>query len=264
MTAAERTVRLSDGAETTLRQWGNSGPLLIGIHGLGSSRFGWARIGEYLADRYRFVAYDQRGHGESADVGDMRFARSVADCGDVVASLGEPVHAVLGHSWGGAVALGAGREIAVDRVVAIEPMIYAAAGVWAQSVLPQYEKLLALSFDERERTIRAENAALPEIEIEAKLHAARRITLAPITALGEENGIDAGRWDFRSLLDGYPRPVFLAVAGLKRSVFSADDRAYAQSRGGEHVRLVVFEDASHSLQRDSFERFIPELETFLR
>ncbi len=263
MTYAERTVRLSDGAETTLAQWGERGPLLVGLHGLGASRFGWARIGEHLAGRYRTVAFDQRGHGDSAQVGDMTFARSVADVADVAAALGEPVHALLGHSWGGAIAIGAGRELDVARVVAVDPMLNASAGVWASSVIPQYVELLGPPLSEREALIQVANAELPAVEIQAKLHAARHIALAPIVALGAENGIDDGRWNFRALLDDYPRPLWLAVAGQKRSVFSAGDRDYARERGGPNVRLTEYEGASHSLQRDAFARFIPDLEAFL-
>ena len=164
---------------------------------------------------------------------------------------------------GGAIAIAAGRTAEVARVVAIEPMVRAAAGVWTQSVLPQYEKQFAQPFEERERAIRVENAALPEIEIEAKLHAARRIRLAPIAALGVENGIDAGRWDFTELIADYPRPLWIAVAGVKRSVFLEDERRFAAQHGGPHVRVTVYDGASHSLQRDAFARFAPDLEAFL-
>lgn len=259
----ERTVRLSDGAQTTVTQWGERGPLVVGVHGVGSTRFGWARIGEHLEGRYRVVAYDQRGHGDSVDTPDMTFARSIADARDVVAALGEPVHALLGHSWGGAVVVGAGRALAGTgvRVVAIDPMLSGAPGVWSRSVLPEYRTLLAQTLEERERAIRA--SALPQVEIDAKLYAARRTAFAPIEALGTENGIDEGRWAHTELLAAYPVPLLLAVAGLKRSVFLEAERAFAAERGGPNVRLTVYEGASHSLQRDAFDRFIPDLEAFL-
>lgn len=262
-TLRERRIRFGDGAETTLQQWGERGPLVVGVHGLGASRRGWARIGEHLAGRYRFVAYDQRGHGDSARSANMTFARSVDDLAEVVEALGEPVHALAGHSWGGAVVIGGGRRIDVARVVAIEPMIDAAAGVWSSNVLPEYRKLLAGTLEEREAAIRTANAALPEIEIEAKLHAGRRIALAPIVALGAENGIDEGQWSFRALLDDYPRPLLIAAGDPKRTVFGARDRAYAREHGGSLVRVIGYEGASHSLQRDAFDRFIPDLEAFL-
>lgn len=259
----ERTVRLSDGELTTVRQWGESGPVLVGVHGLGASRYGWARLGEHLAQRFRFIAYDQRGHGDSAGVRDMRFRRSVDDCAEVVASLGEPARAILGHSWGGAVAIAAGRRSEVERVVAIDPLLVASAGVWSESVLPEFRATLSKPREKREQDIRLDNAALPEIEIQAKLHAARTLAIEPIEALGSENGIDAGRWNFRALLDDYPRPLMLAVADLKRTVFGKHDRAYARTHGGEKVRLFEYEGASHSLQRDAFDRFVPDLEAFL-
>jgi len=259
----ERVVRLSDGAETLVEQWGERGPLLVGVHGLGASRRGWARIGEHFAGRYRVVAYDQRGHGDSAHVRDLRFARTVRDAVEVAAAFGEPVRALLGHSWGGAIAVGAGREAPVERVAVFDPMLFGAENVWRDSVMVQYRNLLAPPAEERERAIRAENAALPEVEIEAKLHAGRRITLEAIAALGEDNAIDAGGWNFRHLLRDYPKPLLIAVAGLKRSVFLAEDRAYAAEAGGPNVCVEVFEGASHSLQRDAFERVMPVVEAFL-
>jgi pimeloyl-ACP methyl ester carboxylesterase len=258
----ERTVNLSDGAETTVQQWGESGPLLIGVHGLGSSRRGWARIGEELAGRYRVVAFDQRGHGDAAK-GPMAFARSVEDLANVVAELGEPVHALMGHSWGGAVVVAAGRELDVARVVAIDPMLLVERGVWSGSVLQEYTKMFAQTLEEREASIRRSYAAFPEIELEAKLHATRRLTFEPVAALGSENGIDDGGWDWRTRVHDYPKPLLIAVADPKRSVVTQAERDEFRARGGPHVRVEVFEGASHSLQRDAFARFIPVLESFL-
>jgi pimeloyl-ACP methyl ester carboxylesterase len=259
----EHPVRLSDGAETTVQQWGECGPLVACVHGLSASRRGWARIAEHLADRYRVVAYDQRGHGDSPVKGPMMLERSVADLADVVASLGEPVDALMGHSWGGAVAVVAGRQLDVSRVVAIDPMLYVEPGVWSAQTLPEYRRMLGQTLEDREASILTSHAALPQVEIESKLHAARRITLAPILALGDENAIDAGRWDLRELVRRYPKPLLLAVADPKRSVVSGAERDEFRARGGPHVRVAVFEGASHSLQRDAFDRFIPVLESFL-
>jgi pimeloyl-ACP methyl ester carboxylesterase len=259
----ERRVRLSDGAETTVQQWGEHGPLIVGVHGLGSSRRGWARIGERLSDRYRVVAYDQRGHGDNAVKSPMTLAQSVADLADVVASLGEAVHALVGHSWGGAVVIAAGVQLDVGRVVAIDPMLYVPAGVWSAQTLPEYRRQLAQPLEQREVSIRSSFAALPEIEIESKLHATRRLTIAPIEALGDDNDIDGGRWDIRELIAAYPKPLLLALADAKRSVVSVEERDAFAARGGERVRIEVFPGAGHSLQRDAFERVMPVVEAFL-
>ncbi|HEY0615187.1 MAG TPA: alpha/beta hydrolase [Candidatus Elarobacter sp.] len=256
-------LQLSDGAETTVQHWGERGPLLVAVHGLGASRRGWARIAEHLAQRYRVAAYDQRGHGDSSSRSPMTFARGVEDLADVVASLGEPVQALVGHSWGGAVAVAGGRRLDVERVAAIDPMLRVERGVWSRYTLPEYEKLFAQSPEEREAAVRRSYAALPEIEMESKLHATRRLALEPVVALGADNGIDEGRWDFRELIYDYPKPLLLALADPKRTVVPEAERAEYRARGGANLRIEVFTGASHSLQRDAFDRFLPVLETFL-
>jgi pimeloyl-ACP methyl ester carboxylesterase len=260
----EERVRLGDGAETTVLRWGERGPLLVCIHGLGASREGWARIGEHLAGRYRVVAYDQRGHGDSTADGPMTLEQTVADLASVIASLGEPVDALVGHSWGGALAVAGGRRLDVARVVAIDPMLHVRPGVWGTNVMPEYRKNLAQPIGEREASIRSSYASLPDVEIGGKLHAARRVRLEAIAALGVDNGIDDGGWDLRSTVHGYPKPLLIALADPARSqVVPASERADLHVLGGPHVRVEVFEGASHSLQRDAFDRFIPVLERFL-
>ena len=259
----QRLLRLSDGAETTLERWGERGPLVVGVHGLGGSRRGWARIAEHLAARYRVVAYDQRGHGDSSVTGPMTFERGLRDLDEVVASLGEPVHALVGHSWGGAVVVAGGRRIGVDRVAAIDPMLRVEAGVWTKNVLPEYQKMSAQTLEQREASVRSSYAALPEIEIESKLHATRRLRYDPVAALGTDNEIDAGKWDFRELVRDYPKPLLIAVADPKRSVVPDAEREEYRAFGGGNVHIETFFGASHSLQRDAFDRFIPVLDEFL-
>ena len=157
-----------------------------------------------------------------------------------------------------------GPRLDVARVAAIDPMLRVEQGVWSGNVLPEYQKMFAQTLQEREASIRRSYAALPEIEVEAKMHATRKLALEPIVALGGENGIDDGRWDFRELVYDYPKPLLLAVADPGRTVVPDAERAEYRARGGPHVRVEVFEGASHSLQRDAFDRFIPVLEAFLR
>ncbi len=260
----ESSVRLSDGAETTLQQWGESGPLVLGVHGVGGSRRGWARIGEHLAARLRVVAYDQRGHGDSSAQSPMTLERILADLGDIVASLGEPVHALMGHSWGGAIAVIGGRRIdAVERVVAIDPMLRLGAGLWSTSVLREHRPALALPPDEREASIRRSYAALPEVEVASKLHATQRLSIDTLEALGADSEIEAGRWDHRSAVYDYPKPLLLALPDPTRSVVPPDERAELRRLGGPNVQFAVFDGAGHSLHREAFDRFVPVLESFL-
>lgn len=259
----ERTVRLSDGATTTVQQWGERGPLVVAVHGVGSSRRGWTRLAEHFAPQLRFVAYDQRGHGDDTADAPMTLSRSVADLRDVAASLGEPVHAFVGHSWGGAVVIAGGRALDVARVVALDPMLRVGEGVWSSNVIAEYRRLSAQPAPEREAGIRASYAALPHVELEAKLHATRRMRFAALVAIGTENRIDEGDWDLHPLVRGYPKPLLLALADPNRSAVLEEERDEIRAAGGSNVRVEVFAGASHSLQRDAFDRVAPRVEAFL-
>ena len=256
-------MRLSEGAATTVQRWGEQGPLVIAVHGVGSSRRGWSRLADYFAPHLRVVAYDQRGHGDGTADGPMTLARSVGDLRDVVVSLDEPVHAFVGHSWGGAVVIAAGRALDVERVVALDPMLRLAEGLWSANVLGEYRRLFAQAPAEREAGIRTSYAALPEIEIDAKLHASRRVRFPALVALGADNRIDEGDWDLHPLVRDYPKPLLLALADPNRSALLEEERDEIRAAGGPNVRLEVFSGAGHSLQRDAFDRVAPVLAAFL-
>lgn len=93
------------GIRLAYRDWGGEGPPVVLLHGLASNSRIWDWTAPLLARTARVVAIDQRGHGLSDKPGEYSFD-SVA--GDVLAAvkalnLDRPV--VVGHSWGGSVAL---------------------------------------------------------------------------------------------------------------------------------------------------------------
>lgn len=82
-------------------------PVVMLSHSLGSSRVMWAPQIEALATRYRVLAYDTRGHGESdVPAGPYTLAELVADAVALLDALSiEAVHFV-GLSMGGMIAQG--------------------------------------------------------------------------------------------------------------------------------------------------------------
>ena len=249
-------VDLGDGNRTTLERWGESGPALLCVHGITSSRRSWARFAEHAAATHRVFAYDQRGHGDSANVlGPMTLERSLLDLEAVTRAIGGDLRALLGHSWGGAVVILGGRRVACERIVAIDPMIHQAAGSWYGDFVDDLREVFGAPPQQREALIRAAYATLPPIEIDAKVHAMRSMTLEPIVALGDENQVDAGGWDLRDAIAAYPKPLLLLLADPSDSVVSADDAAFVRAHAGPKVRVEVFEGEGHSLQRTAFERF---------
>ena len=88
------------------RDWGGNGQPVVLVHGLASNCRIWDLVAPILASEFRVVALDQRGHGQSfkPDEG-YDFAMVVSDLDGVIEALGLPNPIIVGHSWGGDVAL---------------------------------------------------------------------------------------------------------------------------------------------------------------
>jgi len=263
--STRRSIDLGDGDTTTLEQWGESGPALLCVHGIGSSRKSWVRTAEAFGDSYRVFAYDQRGHGDSAAIGGpMTHAQSVRDLLAVARAIDGEVFALIGHSWGGTIVLAGGHDVACTHVVAIDPMIHYAGGQWAADFAADLEPLFARPLSEREGVIREMFAGLPPVEIDAKVHALRHMSIEPVVALGTDNGADAGDWDLRETVRAYPKPLLLLLADPSDSVVSAEDAAFVHENGGENLTLEVFAGEGHALHRTAFERFAASVRDFLQ
>lgn len=104
MTSRTAFVRSADGTRIAYRTIG-TGPPIVAVHGgLGSSR-SWEPVARLLGDRHEIFLVDRRGRGESGDGGDgHRLADEVDDVRAVIAVAGAGA-ALLGHSFGGALAL---------------------------------------------------------------------------------------------------------------------------------------------------------------
>ncbi len=262
MISAEQRVVLDDGKETTLQSWGTHGPIVLCVHGITSSRRSWTRLAEFLAPSHRIFAYDQRGHGDSAAVaGPMTLAQSVRDLEAVRAKLPGPVHMLVGHSWGGAVALLGGLAMHPARVVAIDPMIRVPAGTFESEYVDDLRTFFALPPADREPAIREMYDGLAPVDVDAKLHAMTQMSIASLEALGTENDVDGGAWDLRERIARYPTPLLVCVAGIE-SVLSADDQAFVTARGGPNVTLRIFPNDGHNLHRTAFDEFSNAVETF--
>lgn len=264
MTNTEEVVTLDDGAQTTLERWGERGPVMLCIHGMTSSRKSWERFAQHYADRYRVYAYDQRGHGDSAPVaGPMTLHRCLLDLYNVMEQIREPVDVLLGHSWGGAIAILGGRRFDVRRIVAIDPMIRQADNPWYDEFLADLRGLFALKGAARDAKVEQEYRELGwgDIDVERKKHAVREMTAAPIERLRDENPPET--WDLRGDLEVYPKPLLLLMAGAQESIVTLEDLKTVRERGGPNVALRVFEDQGHNLHRTAFDRFVDEVDRFL-
>ena len=82
------------------------GPVLVLVHGMTSSSATWARAGALLARRFTIVAPDLLGHGETVTGGgDYSLGAQATLLRDVIVALGHDRATLVGHSFGGGVAM---------------------------------------------------------------------------------------------------------------------------------------------------------------
>jgi pimeloyl-ACP methyl ester carboxylesterase len=82
------------------------GPVLVFVHGMASSSAAWTRAGALLARRFTVVAPDLLGHGETVTAGgDYSLGAQATLLRDLVVALGYERATIVGHSYGGGVAM---------------------------------------------------------------------------------------------------------------------------------------------------------------
>ncbi|HTW83173.1 MAG TPA: alpha/beta hydrolase [Candidatus Sulfotelmatobacter sp.] len=245
-----RRVALETGETTTVERWGEAGPAILCVHGITSSRRDFARLGAALADTHRVFAYDQRGHGESStSTGAMSLAVLAADLRAVADSIGT-VAVVVGHSWGGAVALVGGPKVA-RALVLVDPMIRVAPNTFYGDYVDDLAELLDQPVgEERDAEIRALFADADAVDRDGKVHAMHALSADTLRRLGRDNDVDAGGWDLRQKLAALKIPTRILVAG-EGSVIAPADLADAS----QTVTVEVVEGHGHTLHRSDFAHF---------
>lgn len=109
MSVAPAVVRnqltVSGGLTLGYREWGRpDGPVAILLHGLEGAADDWALVGPVLGRRFRVIALDARGHGQSDWANSYELTACRDDVLKMMDALGVLAAAVIGHSLGGAVA----------------------------------------------------------------------------------------------------------------------------------------------------------------
>jgi lipase len=116
----------SDGVAIHYLDWGGDGPPLILIHATGFLAALWRPIAERLCSRFRVVAYDQRGHGDSDKPAEgYCFEAFAADLQRLIEALALERPLAAGHSSGGTVVVvhAATHPGVISRAVLIEPIL---------------------------------------------------------------------------------------------------------------------------------------------
>lgn len=149
---------MTDAALHVHRYGGPAGSPLVLLHGVSGHGARWRRTAErYLADR-RVLAPDLRGHGRSPYEPPWTAERHVADVLAVLDAEGVEQADLVGHSFGGLIAVHLARTASrrVRRLVLLDPVIgldppYAAAEARSYLAQPSFADLAEARADRAAR-----------------------------------------------------------------------------------------------------------------
>ncbi|HEV8029264.1 MAG TPA: alpha/beta hydrolase [Stellaceae bacterium] len=138
---APRRLRTPEGLSLNLIDWGGDGAPILFLHGGSLTAHSWDLVCLALGDRFRCVALDLRGHGESDWAEVYTIDACIADVAAIVAALGcSRVH-VVGMSLGGNIAAhyahAAGPRLASLTMVDVGPSVDFAATATMRNFMDQ-------------------------------------------------------------------------------------------------------------------------------
>jgi len=112
--------------------WGGTGPVLIFVHGYQDNAHVFDDLAPAFTDRFRVIAYDRRGHGESEAKAPYDVATLTEDLRVLMDSLGIAKASLAGWSMGGdeITKMAGAHPDRVDRLVYLE-----GAYDWADSLM---------------------------------------------------------------------------------------------------------------------------------
>src|SRR5579883_2018206 len=172
------------------RDWGMpTSPPLVLIHGRTSNARSWDGVAAAMVDRFRVLAIDVRGHGESEHAHDYRLESLVAEFGAFVDALEPRPFALMGLSMGGLIAFAYAAEHAdrVRRLVIVEAAPDAAAAVARSRPTGRSADPELQTFADPEQAVRLARERNPNRPAELQ----RKLTVESITQKTD------GSWTYR-------------------------------------------------------------------
>lgn len=264
-------VETPDGLQLSAHEWGNpDGPEILFIHGMAQAHLSFARqFDSALAERFRLVAFDLRGHGDSDKPADPAFyvegKRWADDVAAVIAATALRRPVVVGWSLGGRVLRqyvadhGDGRLAGINIVSsrAIEDPSILGAGSLAN---------LEKRPDDLGERIRANIAFLgacflaPPDEDDFRLAVAYNM-MVPAAVRDAIGGWQTDAERCRRALRAVTVPALISHGRDDVLVLPAAAEMIAEAIG--HARLSWYERCGHSPFYEQAERFNRELAAFV-
>lgn len=274
MTLLDSTVPALDfvdlhGYRMAYREWGDrtSSRVVLLVHGITSSSLTWIRVAPALAHQRRVVAVDLKGHGDSdAPPAGYLLSDQAREVVGLARALDLPAVCLVGHSWGGGIALAAatGTDLPVRRLVLEDPAIGGRDPGWQHpearaKATAGYVASVGLTREQAEAAARP-NLALgwTEEDVAGKIDAAMKGSPAAVQAVFVENG----PWNLVEALEQVQCETLIvraenALGGI------VTPEALARAETNPHVQVVTVPGADHNIHRGRFAAFMACVEPFV-
>jgi pimeloyl-ACP methyl ester carboxylesterase len=267
------------GHRVSFQAAGSGDEVVVLLHGITSTAEAWREVMPQLAKRYTVIAPDMIGHGRSAKPrGDYSLGAYAAGVRDLLAVLGFERGSVVGHSFGGGIAMqfsylfpeyvermalissgGLGREV--------HPLLRAATLPGSDWVLPLIARDFPVRAGEAVRSVAAKLGieAGPDLAEFARGYAslteegASEAFIHTMRSVIDQGGQRVSALDRLYLADQMPT---LIVWGDADPVIPVEHGRNAH-RIVEHSRYVEFEGSGHWPMLDAPNRLVDELTSFI-
>ena len=271
------TIRVN-GLRILCRIWGSAeSPPLVLLHGLRGFSGTWRALAASLSSRYRLIAPDQRGRGDSDWDPDCNYYTDtyLADLEAVVAHFGLERFALLGHSMGGTTSyVYADRHPEKLTSLIIEDIApgSSSVGAGAKRIVAEMTALPSgfSSWDEAREYWRARRPSVGAEGIEQRVAESLRLAAdGRITWRYDARGIARTRLnpDPARIVDLWPiverlRVPTLLLRGMK-SDFCPAETVAEMCRRNPHFVSVEIADAGHYIHDDNPQDFNTQVADFL-
>jgi pimeloyl-ACP methyl ester carboxylesterase len=233
-------------------EWGESGAPLLLLHGITSSARGWWRVAPNLvALGYHVYALDMPGHGQSQLADTHRIDQIAGRIGEALDELQLAKPVVIGHSWGGAVALELAASIAVARLALVDPLLELSSEKGALR-LPTYLEGLGMTPEVTLPAIRTANPDWHACDFVWKGEALQQCRADAVRGLF----IDSGDWDLTPLLGRIEVPLLLMLADLHSVIAPATLSAAEAALRPELGKITRVAGTNHNMFRGGFAPFM--------
>jgi pimeloyl-ACP methyl ester carboxylesterase len=229
-------------------QWGTEGPHALLLHWITSNAQTWWRVGPRLVELgFRVVAFDMPGHGHSGETADHRIESVAQLIAEAAAGLGMDRMLLIGHSWGGAVALAMAARDAerVTRVVLIDPALNLTAQV-GKTRVPNFIKGIGSSIAALAPALAQANPDWHEQDVHWKAEAVQQCRAEAVIGFFTKSG----DWDLTPRLAELKAPLLLLVADPSATIIDAATRSAAERHlRPESARMVIVPKTTHNMYR---------------